>query len=275
MKDIVKRSLTGFVYIAIVIAGSVIHPILFAIVFSGFLLITLYEFYRLSESLGFIPQKITGLISGEIIFILFFLIADKIISQQFIYLIILIPLVALLSGLFEKKNENLKSSLVTLGGIVYVALPFGLLNFMVIPGVSDNSRFYPWILIGIFLIIWMYDSMAYLTGSLLGKHKIWPRISPAKSWEGLVGGTVFAVIMGILNAVLFPALSLTNWIIIALLSVIFGTCGDFFESKLKRQTGVKDSGNILPGHGGFLDRFDSLLFVIPAIFVWLNLFGNI
>ncbi len=117
--------------------------------------------------------------------------------------------------------------------------------------------------------------MAYAVGSLIGKHKISPKISPGKSWEGLIGGAVFAVIMGILNAVFFPAISMTNWIIVAMISVVFGTCGDFFESKLKRETGIKDSGTILPGHGGFLDRFDSLLFAIPVIFVWLNLYGNI
>ena len=101
------------------------------------------------------------------------------------------------------------------------------------------------------------------------------RISPKKSWEGFIGGAVFAIIMGIVNAVLFQALSMISWGVIAALTVIFGTLGDLFQSKLKREIGVKDSGNILPGHGGFLDRLDSLLFVIPAIFTWLVCSGKL
>ncbi|MBK6281354.1 MAG: phosphatidate cytidylyltransferase [Draconibacterium sp.] len=128
---------------------------------------------------------------------------------------------------------------------------------------------------GIFFIIWIYDSMAYVFGSMLGKHKICVRISPKKSWEGLIGGTVFAVITGIVNSLFFDELSLINWVVVALLIVAFGTSGDFFESKLKREAGVKDSGNILPGHGGMLDRFDTMLFAAPVIFVWITLFGNI
>lgn len=165
--------------------------------------------------------------------------------------------------------------MITIAGIIYIALPFSLLSFILFPGNETNPQFYPWILIGIFIIIWMYDSMAYVFGSWLGKHKICQRISPKKSWEGLVGGAVFAVITSIVISKVFHELSITNWIVIALLVVSFGTSGDFFESKLKREAGVKDSGNILPGHGGMLDRFDTVLFAVPVIFVWIYLFGNI
>ncbi len=275
MKNLVQRSLTGFAYIVIVLAGTIIHPYLFAIVFCTLLLFTQFEFYKITETNGFVPHRIVGLVSGGLLFVAFFLVANKLISHKYIFAIILIPLITYSVEVFGKSSTSLRNSLATMAGIIYIALPFSLLNFLIIPGDNFNSGFYPWILVGLFLIIWMYDSMAYVVGSLFGKHKINPRISPGKSWEGLIGGAVFAVIMGILNAVLFQALSITNWIVIALLTVIFGTCGDLFESKLKRETGVKDSGTILPGHGGFLDRFDSLLFAIPVIFVWLNLFGNI
>lgn len=275
MKDLVQRSLTGLAYVGIIFTGTVIHPYLFAIVFTVLLLLTQFEFYKITATNGFVANRIVGLTSGFLLFIIFFLAANQIISQKFVFTIILIPFITFLAEVFGKSTSSLRNSLATLAGIVYIALPFSLLNFIIIPGNAAGQKFYPWILIGIFFIIWIYDSMAYAVGSLLGKHKISERISPGKSWEGLIGGAVFAVIMGILNAVLFPALSMTNWIIIALLTVIFGTCGDFFESKLKRETGVKDSGSILPGHGGFLDRFDSLLFAVPIIFVWLNLFGNI
>lgn len=275
MNDLVKRSLTGLIFVAVMLAGIIIHPYLFALVFAALLYLTLSEFYKISLNIDFLPQKIAGVLSGILLFTIFFLVANNLIAQQFIVVTLVIPFIILFAELFGKSEASFKNSAITLYGIVYVALPFSLLNFLIIPENQTGGRFYPWILVGIFFILWIYDSMAYVSGSLLGKHKIYEKISPKKSWEGLIGGAVFAVIMGILNAVLFNKLSMINWIIIALLIVIFGTCGDFFESKLKRESGVKDSGSIMPGHGGMLDRFDSLLFAIPVIYIWLNLFGNI
>lgn len=275
MKGLVKRSLTGIAFAAIMLAGIIIHQYVFAVVFTVLLMLTLYEFYKISENIGYEPSAKIGLTCGFLLFIIFFLAANQIIPEQFIYLSILIPLATLLPDLFDKRKNGFKNSMITIAGIIYVALPFSLLSFIVFPGNNSESEFYPWVLIGIFLIIWMYDSMAYVFGSLLGKHKICQRISPKKSWEGLIGGAVFAIITGIVNSVFFHELSITNWIVIAILIVIFGTSGDFFESKLKREAGVKDSGSILPGHGGMLDRFDTVLFAVPVIFVWINLFGNI
>ena len=252
------------------LGGIIIHPFVFAPVFAIILFFTQSEFYKIAEQAKFAPQKKIGLILGLLLFILFFLTANKIIPQPFILLSVPFMFFVFIGELFRKKSSVLKNGGITLLGLVYVALPFSLMNFIVFAQTSGNS-FYPWILVGILFIIWIYDSMAYVSGSLLGKHKIAAKISPAKSWEGLIGGTIFAVIMGIVNAVLFQEIDMFNWIVIALITVIFGTIGDFFESKLKREIGIKDSGNILPGHGGLLDRFDSLLFAIPVIFVWLSL----
>lgn len=269
MNELLKRSLTGLVYVMIVVVSTIFHPILFAVVFAGFLGIALFEFYSMSEKMGAKPQKTIGLISAVVLFLIFFLSANKYATGGFLYFIALIPLFILLHALFNKRQDSFRNTAATLLGIVYVALPFSLLNHILIP---NNAGFYPGVLMGTFLIIWMFDSMAYVTGSSFGKHKICTKISPGKSWEGLIGGAVFAVLMGILNAVLFNLLDIYNWIIISLLIVIFGTLGDFFESKLKREAGIKDSGIIMPGHGGMLDRFDSLLFVAPVIFAWLHLF---
>jgi len=257
------------------LVGIIIHQYVFALVFTFFLLVTMFEFYKLSENIGYEPSAKIGLICGFLLFIIFFLAGSHVIPQRFIYLSILIPLFTLLPDLFDKRKNGFKNSMITIAGIIYIALPYSLLSFIIYPGNTADAEFYPWILFGIILIIWMYDSMAYVFGSMLGKHKICERISPKKSWEGLVGGAVFAVIMGIINSTVFHEVSLISWIVIALLIVIFGTSGDFFESKLKREAGVKDSGNILPGHGGMLDRFDTVLFAVPVIFVWLTLFGNI
>ena len=272
MKDLLKRSVAGFVYVILIIAGTIIHPYVFAPIFGTILFLTLSEFYTIAannnKTSGYLPAKIIGLL----LFVLLFLTANKILPPSLVYLSIPLFLSVYVIELLQKGSDSLIKSAVSISGILYVALPIGLLNFIIIPGNAPGSGFYPWILVGIFLIIWVYDSMAYVSGSLLGKHKIAPAISPGKSWEGFFGGTVFAVAMGILNAALFPVLSMMSWIIVALLAVVFGTLGDFFESKLKREAGIKDSGNLIPGHGGLLDRLDSLLFAIPVIFVWLNLF---
>ena len=275
MKGLVKRSITGIVFAAVMLAGIIINQYVFAIIFTVFLLLTLFEFYKISENIGYEPSTKIGLISGFLLFIIFFFAANQIIPQKFIAFSILIPLATLLPDLFDKRKNGFKNSMITIAGIIYIALPFSLLSFILFPGNDGDAQFYPWILIGIFIIIWMYDSMAYVFGSWLGKHKICQRISPKKSWEGLIGGAVFAVITSVVISNVFHELSFIDWIVIALLIISFGTSGDFFESKLKREAGVKDSGSILPGHGGMLDRFDTVLFAVPVIFVWINLFGNI
>ena len=176
---------------------------------------------------------------------------------------------------FSDKNGILQNSAVTFTGFVYVAVPFSLLNFIVHPGYPANSLFNPKILIGVFFTVWIYDSMAYVFGSKFGKHKINKKISPNKSWEGCIAGATFAMVMGYLNSLIFKQPGVTDWLVISALVIIFGTLGDLFESRIKRRLKVKDSGTLLPGHGGLLDRFDSLLFVIPVVYVWLIFSGNI
>ncbi|PIF06046.1 MAG: phosphatidate cytidylyltransferase [Draconibacterium sp.] len=256
-------------------AGIVIHPYLFAFVFLSFLIICQYEFYKLIEKGGVKPFAKTGIIAGIAVFLHFFMIANGFIPKKFVVLALIVPVVLFLVELFDRKTTGILQSLVTLGGVVYISLPFALLNFILIPLMSPDKTFYPWVLAGMIFIIWVFDSMAFVIGSLIGKHKMFPLLSPAKSWEGFVGGAVFAVIMGIINAVLFQVLTMAEWIALSLIVVVFAALGDFFESKLKRSVDVKDSGNLLPGHGGMLDRLDSLLFVSPAVFIWLILLSNI
>jgi len=274
LKELLKRSLTGILIVGLILAGIIIHPAIFAIVFSVFMTLALFEFYKLAEKLGYQPAKIVGLSGGLLLFALFFLSANQLILSRFLGLAVIIPLLVLITDLFSSGTSAFKNGLVTIAGIIYVALPFSLLNYIEIPPCIEQPEFYPWVLAGVFFIIWVYDSAAYAVGSLTGKHKICARISPAKSWEGLIGGAVFAVLMAIGNSLMFDELSITTWIVTALLVVFFGTSSDFFESKLKREAGVKDSGDILPGHGGMLDRFDTLLFASPAIFVWINLLAK-
>ncbi|MBQ6278855.1 MAG: phosphatidate cytidylyltransferase [Muribaculaceae bacterium] len=159
----------------------------------------------------------------------------------------------------------------SLASVFYVALPLAMLNALI-------AKFSPQLALAVFIFIWLYDTGAFLVGCAIGKHRLFERISPKKSWEGVAGGAAFVIAFAIaiscipaLNAFFNPqSLSIDTWIVMGITAVVAATLGDLFESLLKRTAGVKDSGNIIPGHGGILDRIDSLLFVAPAIFVVLE-----
>jgi phosphatidate cytidylyltransferase len=157
-------------------------------------------------------------------------------------------------------------------GLIYISLPIILMIAMRIePIVGKDNDFLKIIPCGIVFSIWINDTMAYISGSLIGKNPL-SKISPKKTWEGTIGGIILCVITITLIGIASGYYTLQNWIIIALCSAVFGTIGDLLESKLKRMASVKDSGNFMPGHGGFLDRFDSLLVAIPFVFVYYLLF---
>ena len=274
MKDLSQRTLTGIVYVLVMLAGAALHPVLFVLVFGVLLFLTQFEFYQLVEKAGNSPRKNTGLTLGVLLFATCFGIVNNLLPVRSYLLFIPALTFIFLYETFSQKPGILANSAITFTGFVYVAIPFSLLNFMVFPEYPFSTAFNSRILLGVLLIVWTYDSMAYLIGSRLGKNKIYEKISPNKTWEGFLGGAVFALCSGFLCHLVFKQISLTDWIVIALIVIIFGTLGDLFESIIKRRLNVKDSGTMLPGHGGLLDRFDSLLFVIPVVFVWLSLTGN-
>ncbi|HKJ79395.1 MAG TPA: CDP-archaeol synthase [Prolixibacteraceae bacterium] len=275
MKNFTKRTLTGIIYMTLMLGGTMIHPIVFAVVFAVFLFFVQLEFYNLVENGGYCPHKRVGLSLGILLFLVSFGVVYKILPVT--YSLVFIPFTTLifLFEILRVDSQVLRNATITLAGFIYVAVPFGLLNFIVFSGFPEQPVFYPSTLAGIFFIVWAYDSMAYLVGSKFGKHKIHVKISPKKSWEGFIAGTVAGLIMGIANAVLFQRLSVSSWLAIAAIIILFGTLGDLFESKIKRELKLKDSGTIMPGHGGLLDRVDSLLFALPFIFIWLFISGNI
>lgn len=275
MKNFTQRTITGCLYVVILIGGAAFHPLLFALVFATLLFFTQLEFYQLVEKAGNSPRKNVGLIMGLLLFLICFGIVYGLLPKNAFLIFIPILTILFLFEIFRDNSKEIQNSALTLTGFVYVAVPFSLLNFIVYPTFPDPPHFYPWILMGVFFVIWVYDSMAYVAGSKWGKHKINEKVSPKKTWEGLIAGAAFAIVMGVLNAVIFQKPGVADWLVIASLTVAFGTLGDMFESKIKRRLKVKDSGNVLPGHGGLLDRLDSLLFVIPVIFVWLTFSGNL
>lgn len=275
MKNFTKRTLTGVIYVILMLAGTLIHPLVFVTVFAVMLFFVQLEFYKLVENSGYCPHKIVGLIFGIALFLVCFGVVYGILPVSFSLLFIPFSTLIFLFEILRVDSKVLQNATITLAGFIYVALPFGLLNFIVFSGFPDSLVFYPSTLVGIFFIIWAYDSTAYLVGSRFGKHKIHEKISPNKTWEGFIGGAVFGLIMGIINAVLFQRLTVNSWLAVAGILVVFGTLGDLFESKIKRELNVKDSGTVMPGHGGLLDRVDSLLFAIPFIFIWLYISGNL
>lgn len=172
--------------------------------------------------------------------------------------------------LYRNKENPFLNIGSTLMSIVYTVVPIAFLNYIYLYGTPFPGPPYQFIL-AFFVLIWINDSMAFVVGILLGKHKLFPRISPKKSWEGFFGGLAFTALAGYGFFMLFDSLVLWQWLGYALLITIFATFGDLIESMLKRDFEVKDSGNILPGHGGMLDRFDGVLLASPGIFLYLNL----
>lgn len=236
----------------------------------------LHEFYEIAEKLNAKPFRLIGYISTAVLFC-----AN---SSQFsdhssqVLSLTLAPLaVVFICGLFSKSERPVTDVAYTVFGIVYVGLSFALLNRITwIQEGVNNGRMFPGndynfhLILGPILLIWASDSFAYLVGSMIGKRKLYERISPGKTWEGTLGGGVLTMASSYLVAGWFPEIEFKHWLVISVLVVVFGTLGDLFESLLKRQAGIKDSGKIMPGHGGILDRFDSLMFVAPFVYLYLN-----
>ena len=274
MHNFLKRSLSGITYVLIIGASVLLHPYLFFGIFSIVQFFLLKEFRKLLEPKGFSFNLVLNYFAGFYLFSVSFSASigwiDPILAITVIPLLLLIPIYEIIRK-STKPTENTAASMLA---FIYISIPFALINLLVFPVFTGKDSFYPPIFMGILIIIWLYDTGAYLVGSLTGKHKLLKRISPKKSWEGVIGGGVITILTSILIAVVLQSPDLQSWLGIAIIAVVSGTAGDLFESLLKRNAGVKDSGNIMPGHGGLLDRFDSMLFVIPPVTVWLILSGK-
>lgn len=265
----IKRSITGILFV-IVLAGAVMLSawsfliLLFIIICLG-----LWEFYTLVEKTGHEPQKIIGLLLGLSLYKAFVL--HSYAAYNHLAIIPLAALLPLCFGLFiielyRKKTNPFGNIAFTLLGVIYVALPFSLLAMI---GFDSTTNYTPNKIMGILLVLWSSDTGAYLSGRAFGKHKLFERISPQKTWEGAVGGGVLAIIAAYIVSIYFTELTVVNWLVIAVIIIVAGNLGDLIESLFKRSVNVKDSGAILPGHGGVLDRFDSLLLSSPFIFIYL------
>ncbi len=236
---------------------------------------TLFEFYRLCRKIGYKPHIITGIAIALYLFISFFLYDNEIVPLTIFWGLIPLSLVIPIIELFHTKKRSVHNIALTFLGIIYIALPFSILNLISTPINNTPTEFKPLVVLILFVILWANDSGAYITGSTLGKHKMFASISPQKTWEGAIGGLILAVVASITIFYYFKQpIGIFNSVVIAVITVITGTFGDLTESMIKRSFKVKDSGKLLPGHGGLLDRFDSMLFAAPAFYLYISIILN-
>ena len=270
--NFLQRAITGIIFVAVLIGCIVGGAVSFGILFAIISALAINEFCNLVNHVeGIQVNKRICILSGFFLFLCFFYFGiDPSQTGIFIpYLALFIYL--MVSELYLKKENPLNNWAYAMLSQMYIALPFALLNVLAFHSdeTASISQYNAILPLSIFIFNWVNDTGAYSTGMLFGKHKLFERISPKKSWEGSIGGSVFCIISSFILAHFFPFMSTGVWIGLALTVVIFGTWGDLTESLLKRRLGIKDSGNILPGHGGMLDRFDSAILAIPAAVVYL------
>lgn len=264
------RIISGLVYIGLIVLGTTGSPWLFAGLMALFLILCLIEFVKITE-FSKLHIAIVFLVSAGV----FYYFSKFLFEQQNAFVtnslsfagpvLFLLACFTIMFSTDELRIDFGKSTI----AVAYIAVPFSLA--LAIPQTSFNlgKTVISSEILFIFILIWISDIMAYVVGSLWGKHKLAPKISGGKTWEGAIGGFVFTLLTGfIFYKYLFPE-SRMNWIIIGAIVAVFAPVGDLVESKLKRSFDVKDSGKLMPGHGGFLDRLDSFIFVIPMVYLYL------
>ena len=275
-KEMAVRTASGVAMLLIFVGAVLWSPwsakLLFAVIMFG----GLVEFYNLCRKSGYKPMYVFGILASLSIFSCLAIPTvtnygdDLLMLMLFALLVLFIMIPALfVCEIWRKSETPIANVATTFMGVLYVALPMSLLMF--VPSFlapSKSPEWNPWLLIAFMSIIWSNDVFAYLVGVTIGKHRMCERISPKKSWEGFVGGVVCAVGVAILFGYLFEA-NMIRWAIMGLIAAVTGVAGDLVESMFKREAGVKDSGKIMPGHGGFLDRFDALFISVPFVVLYL------
>ncbi len=278
-----QRLITGFFFVVILVGSMVWNRYSFGILFLTIVVLSLIEFYKLlkNSKFGIAPQNITGVAAGAFLFITNYAVAFGFVGIKILILNVIPALAIIIGELYRKKDNPFGNIAFTMLGILYLAVPFSLVSYIASPlplstiGIMGpkHTVFYPWIIFASFMIVWANDSWAYLSGRWFGKHKLFERISPGKTWEGSAGGALVALLFSYLMSLFFDEYSLVNWLCIGAILIVTSTLGDLVESMLKRSIGVKDSGTMLPGHGGILDRFDGMFLALPAVWVYVVLVG--
>lgn len=276
MNNLVLRTLTGVVFIAVLIGGTLYSPLTFTVLFAAVTGLTVWEFStNVNNYAGASVNRVINTTAAVYLFLAFAGFCSELTpSKAFIpYVISIIYLPV--SELYLQKSDPLKNWAYAFASQIYIALAFSLLCVLAFryDPMYNRVAFEPLYPLAVFIFLWTSDTGAYVSGSLLHKRfpaKLFERISPNKSWVGSIGGGVLCIVVAVVLWHFFPELlDLPHWMGLGLVVCIFGTWGDLVESLFKRQLGIKDSGHILPGHGGMMDRFDSSLLAIPAAVLYL------
>lgn len=271
-KNLVTRIVTGIIYIAVILLGILGGKYSFISVFGVFLAIGLYEFYRMSEkNTSHAISKIFNIVSGVLIFFSVHLYLEDIFPLALPLICITYLLILFVSSIFINRTDILHAIIYSVFGQIYITVPLSILMLISYHYQTLSNEYYYAFVMAVFIFIWVNDTAAFVVGSLFGKHKFIERISPKKTVEGFVGGIAFSVLAAVVLSRFFTDYSPAFWIGFGIITALFGTLGDLFESLIKRTYEVKDSGHVIPGHGGLLDRIDSLLIAIPAVYIYLTI----
>ena len=276
MKKFIVRTLSGALFVAILIGSILYGWQSFKSIFLVFMALAVNEFCVLLQeykNITFKPH--TAIICSLCLYFGFAMVAhNSKVPAVLVFSPYMIAVVAVfIHRLFTKEGNNIENLAYFALTQLYVALPFCLLQTLSTAGAPEGETYYWLFPLSIFIFIWCNDSGAYCIGCLIGRHKMFERVSPKKTWEGFFGGVAVAVGASIVMAHYFTVMNVWQWIGMAVTVVIAGTLGDLIESSMKREMQIKDSGNFLPGHGGLLDRFDSTLLAVPCVIVYLACMG--
>ena len=270
MSTFLKRAITGAIFVAVMLGMILLGKFTFLILFAALTVAGVHEYLKLISANNTAPQKIYAMLVAAVFFASNWLYASGEIGAKWFWIFLPICFICFISELFRKTEKPFDGLAHTILSLIYVAVPFSLTNYLVF---TSESEFTAWILIGFFFLVWTNDTGAYLVGSAIGKHKLFERISPKKTWEGSIGGALLAMGVGCVLSFFVKEISLLSWMALALIVAVIGTYGDLAESMMKRSLGIKDSGSLLPGHGGILDRFDALILAVPFAVCYLKLFA--
>jgi phosphatidate cytidylyltransferase len=272
--NLVTRTISGVVFLCILLSGIIFHPFGYGVILLTIIIAGLHEFYSMLLPKSLFPRKIAGYTIAIVLFVLFYLKGFGLLDSGNYFWILVIPVAGVfITELYSLSQTPFANISGVLAGIVYVALPLSLTTELTIHEGNYDYR----IFLTLFIFLWSNDVGAYCFGMMFGrngKHKLFERISPKKSWEGFFGGLIASLLAAFILSSIWAeryTFGEVHWFILAVIVSLSGTFGDLAESMLKRAARVKDSGKIIPGHGGILDRFDSALFAFPFAMSYIYL----
>lgn len=267
------RAITGFFFVIVMLGSVLAGQYVFSIFFLLLSVLCLQEFYKLAGQGGIKPNVGVGLVNGILVFAAAaatFYFKDNTLSHKLLLLIVLSLSTIFIAELYRHTNAPFTNIGFTFLGIIFAIVPFCFYHALGFVNGAYNFHF-P---LGFLLMLWANDTGAYLSGRFFGRTKLFERHSPKKTWEGFFGGVLIAALVGYILSIYYPELQWKQWISVAIIIGCVGTLGDLIESMFKRSLNIKDSGGILPGHGGLLDRFDGLLLAAPVVYTYLYFITN-